>query len=100
MLVGGKIGIGFGRMVILGGPGARTKGTPGVRWRAGSDSELGETTGLRSPIDAMYLIHGALTAEAREAERLVYDTKIGAGVQPFRAIFNEWASVLAFHALM
>jgi len=30
----------------------------------------------------------------------VYETKIGAGVKPFRAIFNEWASVLAFHALM
>ncbi len=64
------------------------------------ESREKEITELKTPIDAMYLIHKALRAEAKEAERMVYEMDMGESLQSFRAIFNEWASVLGFHALM
>jgi hypothetical protein len=59
-----------------------------------------EITELKSPIDTMYLLYKALRAEAIEAERMVYDLNPEDSLRPFRATFNERASVLAFHALM
>ena len=64
------------------------------------ESREEEITELKTPIDAMYLIHKALRAEAKEAERMVYEMDMGESLQSFGAIFNEWASVLGFHALM
>ena len=64
------------------------------------ESREKEITELKTPIDAMYLIHKALRAEAKEAERMVYEMDMGESLQSFRAIFNEWASVLVFHALI
>ena len=64
------------------------------------ESREKEITELKTPIDAMYLIHKALRAEAKEAEGMVYEMDMGESLQSFRAIFNEWASVLVFHALI
>ena len=58
-----------------------------------------EITQLDSPIDVMYPIHKALRVQAVQADKLVYDYKWGESLQHFRAAFNEWVSVLAYHAL-
>jgi hypothetical protein len=57
-----------------------------------------EITQLEHPIDVMYLIHRALKAEARLLEEMVQRFRIGESLQPFRAVFNLWASALIFHA--
>ena len=53
---------------------------------------------LDSPIDVMYLIHKALTAEAARVQRLIEDFEIGDSLQPFRGAFNSWATALMYHA--
>ena len=62
--------------------------------------ESEEITNLDTPIDAMYLIHKALCVEAAEAERMVRGLHIGESLQPFRSLFNQWASALGYHAIM
>ena len=52
------------------------------------ESREKEITELNTPIDAMYLIHKALRAEAKEAERMVYEMDMGESLLSFRAIFN------------
>ena len=58
-----------------------------------------EITQVDFPIDVMYPIHKALRVQAVEADKLVYDYKWGESLQHFRSAFNEWVSVLAYHAL-
>ena len=53
---------------------------------------------LQHPIDAMFLIHKALRAEAARAEKLVEDLGEGASLQPFKLAFNAWATALVYHA--
>ncbi len=53
---------------------------------------------LVCPIDSMYLIHKALKSEAARVEEMVRLLEEGDSLQPVRAAFNFWASVLAFHA--
>lgn len=55
---------------------------------------------LESPIDAMYLIHKALRAEATRAEKLVNQLEEGSALQSFKLSFNSWATALVFHAEM
>ena len=52
------------------------------------ESREEKITELKTPIDAMYLIHKALRAEAKEAERMVYEMDMGESLLSFRAIFN------------
>jgi hypothetical protein len=53
---------------------------------------------LDSPIDVMYLIHKALSAEAARVQREIEQLEIGGSQQPFRAAFNFWAAALMYHA--
>jgi hypothetical protein len=51
------------------------------------------------PIDVMYLIHKALSAEAWHTERLAERLEIGESLQPFLLAFDRWAAALGFHAV-
>jgi hypothetical protein len=53
---------------------------------------------LESPIDAMYLIHKALRAEAARAEEAVEGLEVDASLQSFKLVFNAWATALVYHA--
>lgn len=55
-----------------------------------------EGTGLDTPIDFMRLVHKALRAEAALVEQEAGKIEPGGTLQPFRAAFNEWASVLLY----
>ncbi len=57
-----------------------------------------EITRLGSPIDAMYLIHKALRAEAVRAEEIVDQLRNGESLQRFKLAFNAWVTALIFHA--
>ena len=57
-----------------------------------------ESAQLETPIDVMYLIHEALTAEASSVQRLIEEMEIGASLQPIRSAFNFWATALMYHA--
>jgi hypothetical protein len=45
---------------------------------------------LESPIDAMYVSHHALRAEAARVETLVGQLEEGGSLQPFRQAFYRW----------
>ena len=55
-------------------------------------------TRLETPIDVMYLIHEALSAEAASVQELIEHVELGSSLQPFRAAFNFWATALMYHA--
>ena len=57
-----------------------------------------EITELKSPIDALYLIHKALRTEAHRAQSLVEQLDTGGSLQPFKLVFNAWATALVYHA--
>jgi hypothetical protein len=57
-----------------------------------------DVTRLDSPIDAMYLIHKALRAEAARVERIASQLEEGGTLQPFRHAFYRWIMALAYHA--
>jgi hypothetical protein len=57
-----------------------------------------EVTRLDAPIDLMFLIHKALSAEARRVQEMVEDVEDGGSLQPFRSAFSLWASHLMYHA--
>ena len=57
-----------------------------------------ETVKLDSPIDVMYLLHRALSAEAAWVQREIERFEPGGSLQPFRAVFNTWATALMYHA--
>ena len=57
-----------------------------------------EVTYLESPIDAMFLIHKALSTEARQVEEMVRRFQEGDSLQAIRMAFNLWAAALIFHA--
>jgi len=53
---------------------------------------------LESPIDAMFLIHNALRAQAANLEELVRSFETGDSLQMVRLDFVNWAAALMFHA--
>lgn len=57
-----------------------------------------EITKLDSPIDAMYLIHKALRAEAVRVEQMASELEVNGSLQPFRLAFSSWATALEYHA--
>ena len=57
-----------------------------------------EIISLESPINAIYLIHKALRAEAVSVENMVNGLEIGGSLQPFKLAFNSWATALVYHA--
>ena len=57
-----------------------------------------ELAKIDQPIDVMYLIHKALSAEAERVQELIEEYKIGDSLQPFRAAFDFWATTLIYHA--
>jgi hypothetical protein len=57
-----------------------------------------EITKLASPIDAMYLIHKALRAEATRVEQMASELEVNGSLQPFRLAFNSWVIALEYHA--
>jgi hemerythrin-like domain-containing protein len=57
-----------------------------------------EITRLESPIDAMFLIHNALRAQAANLEELVRSFETGDSLQLIRLDFVNWAAALMFHA--
>ena len=59
-----------------------------------------EHANIDQPIDVMYLIHKALSAEAERVQELIEGYKIGDSLQPFRAAFDFWATTLIYHADM
>ena len=52
---------------------------------------------LSQPLDAMYLIHKALHAEAERAEEAVAQLAMGGSFKPFHRAFYSWAMALGFH---
>jgi hypothetical protein len=59
-----------------------------------------EYTDLKNPIDVMYLVHKALRAHGAQTEHIVRNLDTTEGLHAFRSHFNEWASALAYHAIM
>ena len=57
-----------------------------------------ETSIVGSPVDAMYLIHKALRADAAQVEALARDLDAGESLQRFKLAFNSWATALVYHA--
>lgn len=57
-----------------------------------------EITRLESPIDVLYLIHKAMRAKASRVEKLAGQLAIGNSLQPFRIVFNSWASFASYHS--
>jgi hemerythrin-like domain-containing protein len=57
-----------------------------------------QITTFESPIDAMFLIHQALRAEAARVEQVVSHLQEGGTLQPFRYAFYRWTMALAYHA--
>ena len=57
-----------------------------------------ETVRLECPIDAMFLIHNALRAQAAKVEELVRCFQTGDSLQMVRLDFVNWAAALMFHA--
>lgn len=55
-------------------------------------------TNLDQPIDVMFLIHKALSAEAARLEEMVRTFELGGSVQPVNLAFDAWAMQLVFHA--
>jgi transcriptional regulator with XRE-family HTH domain len=56
-----------------------------------------EISQLQHPIDAMYLIHKALRAEAERVEEAVNQLEIGGSFKPFQRAFYRWAMALGYH---
>jgi hypothetical protein len=52
------------------------------------------------PIDVMFLIHKALSADAWRTEAIAEHLKIGEDFQSFRHSFHSWIQALSFHADM
>lgn len=52
---------------------------------------------LQQPLDAMYLIHKALRAEALRVEEAVSHLEVGGSFKPFHRIFYPWALALSTH---
>jgi hypothetical protein len=52
------------------------------------------------PIDVMYLIHKALSADAWHVERMAEQLAIGDTLQPFLRACDSWMKALGFHATM
>jgi hemerythrin-like domain-containing protein len=57
-----------------------------------------EITKLDGPIDAMYLVHKALRAEAARMEKMTAELEVNGSLQPFRLAFNSWVTALEYHA--
>ena len=57
-----------------------------------------EITRLDSPIDAMFLIHQALRAQAADLEEKVRQLQGGDSLQQVELDFVRWAAALMFHA--
>jgi hemerythrin-like domain-containing protein len=57
-----------------------------------------DVTRFESPIDAMYVIHQALRAEAARVEQVASQLQEGDTLQPFRHAFYRWTMALAYHA--
>jgi hypothetical protein len=57
-----------------------------------------ESAKLESPIDAMYLIHKALRAEAASVEQMIERLTTGESLQPFQKAFQRWSRTLGYHA--
>jgi len=55
---------------------------------------------LNAPIDAMYLIHKALHAEAERVEEAVNQLPLGGSFKPFQRAFYRWAMALGSHLEM
>jgi hypothetical protein len=69
------------------------------RWHSAGGSGMStDVTRLDSPIDAMYLIHKALRAEAARVELAAGQLEEGGTLQPFRHVFYRWIMALAYHA--
>jgi hypothetical protein len=52
---------------------------------------------INQPIDAMYLIHKALRAEAGRAEEAVNQLQLHGSFKPFQRVFYRWAMALGYH---
>ena len=59
-----------------------------------------KVTNLDHPINVMYLIHQALSAQSGRVQQLVHEFEYGESLQPFRSAFNIWAARLMYHADM
>jgi hypothetical protein len=55
-----------------------------------------ESYALIQPLDAMYLVHKALRAEAERAEEAVAQLAVGGSFKPFHRVFYSWAMALSF----
>lgn len=56
-----------------------------------------DITPFDHPIDAMYLIHKALRAEAERVEAAVDQLAVGGSFKPFQPAFYRWATALGYH---
>jgi hypothetical protein len=56
-----------------------------------------DSSQLTHPIDAMYLVHRALRAEAARVEEAVNMLEIGGSFKPFQRVFYRWAIALCYH---
>ncbi len=59
-----------------------------------------DMTKFDHPIDVMYLLHKALSAEAWRVETTAERLEIGEHLQPFLEAFDRWVAALGFHAEM
>ena len=56
-----------------------------------------DSSQLNTPIDAMYLLHKALRAEADRVEEAVSALEMGGSFKPLQRAFERWAMALGYH---
>jgi hypothetical protein len=66
-------------------------------WESRTMQTTMDSSQLSHPIDAMYLMHKALRAEAARVEEAVNALDIGGSFKPFQRAFYRWAMALGYH---
>jgi len=56
-----------------------------------------DSSQLNTPIDALYLMHKALRAEADRVEEAVSQLEMGGSFKPLHRAFYRWAMALGYH---
>jgi len=64
-------------------------------WKEQPMQAMCDSPQLTDPLDAMYLIHKALRAEAGRVEAAVEGLEEGGSFKPFHGVFHRWAMALS-----
>ncbi len=79
---------------------AETKNAASISTAECESTVAADKMSFDHPIDVMFFIHKALSAEAWRAEAMAERLQIGEDLQSFLETFNSWIQALSFHADM